>query len=758
MSSMYNLNIERALLSAILFEPYKEEIVGLFVRLKTSDFYLPFHQHFFTACRELEIEGKPIDDEFIKSKLSKSNEYDEVGMLDVMSATPISNTTAYANDLISLSQKRSLAMIASNITHELVENHASPLELIDDTIRRIEMVAENGTINIKRKNIGDMVAKEQEFLCKNWIPIPKGTLSMFTAPGGTGKALCNNEKVLTTTGWVPMGEITLKHKVIGSDGTPKNIEGIFQQGKRDIYKVTFIDGTSVMCDLDHLWTVSDRKNDNGWRVLTTREIVENGVVSREKYDKRYGTFQKEWRYGIPFCSENQFGSNDNIKIHPYLMGVILGDGCITKSNITISNKSRTLLESLSVLLPEGDTITILKYENGAWYASIKTKTNSNSKSSVALYLEDIGLLGLKSEEKFIPMEYFTADLEYRKLLVQGLIDTDGYIKDGQLDEYSTSSKLLADGFLEIGRSIGMQLSIKERVGKYKKNKEYTSCKINYRIRERFRNAYSKSIVSIGYSHNNDATCIKINAHDSLFVTAGYNLTHNTWLVLQLATRLAQEDKNAKIFLWLSEDPDGTVRDRHDAIQEKILHLYGADNINAQIDVSTDDPLLLLDTNGGSVKLSSKFYAMKRELREYDIIVIDPLLAFYGGDENNNSQARIFMQPFLNWCRREGKTIIFLHHSKKGDSNGVSRSRGAGAIIDAVRCVYDMEHITVRKNDKQIPDLTKMGMRRFTLTKDNYGAARFTDGFTFDREITPKKGALAVEVEYVDDNIDMPHIV
>jgi hypothetical protein len=70
----------------------------------------------------------------------------------------------------------------------------------------------------------------------------------------------------------------------------------------------------------------------------------------------------------------------------------------------------------------------------------------------------------------------------------------------------------------------------------------------------------------------------------------------------------------------------------------------------------------------------------------------------------------------------------------------------------------MEHITVRKDDKQVPDISKLGMRRFTLTKDNYGAARYTDSFTFDREITPRKGAQVIEVEYEDAmTLDMPRI-
>ena len=417
MDSMYNLNIERALLSSILFDPQDDAVQGLYSRLSSSDFYLPFHKAFFSACSELQREEKPVEEEFIRTLLIKNNMFDEVGMMDIMSSTPISNINAYVNNFVSMSQKRSLMMIATEMKKELIEGDAAPLEVIDNTIKRVERVAENGSIVIKRQCISSIQEKEPEFFCKTWMPIPKGTTSMVVAPGGTGK---------------------------------------------------------------------------------------------------------------------------------------------------------------------------------------------------------------------------------------------------------------------------------------------------------------------------------------------------TWFVLQLAMRIAQEDRNSKIFLWLSEDPEGIVRNRYDAIKNKIL--IGKYDIDAQIDISTEDPLLLLETQGKTAKLSSKFYAMKRELREYDVIVIDPLLAFYGGDENDNSQARVFMQPFLNWARHENKSIIFLHHSKKGEATGASKARGAGAIVDAVRCVYDMEKITVRKSEKQVADPSQLQHRRFTLTKDNYGAAKYTDGFTFTREITPQSSARVIEISYEDaESYDMPTI-
>jgi len=232
-------------------------------------------------------------------------------------------------------------------------------------------------------------------------------------------------------------------------------------------------------------------------------------------------------------------------------------------------------------------------------------------------------------------------------------------------------------------------------------------------------------------------------------------TGKTWLTLQLAIRMAREDAGRKIFLWLSEDPEGIVRSRYDAIISKIL-IGQKSTEDTQITISTADPVLLLENHGRTAALSPKFYALRRELREYDVIVIDPLLAFFGGDENDNSQARIFMQPFLNWARSENKSIVFVHHSKKGDGDGMSRARGAGALVDAVRCVYDMQKIYVTRNGTKQIDPALAHMREITLTKDNYGAARHLEGFSVRREITPKGGAREIEVTYEEaKSADMP---
>ncbi len=140
---MYNLNIERAVLSAIIFDPQIfEEIAS---KLQPHDFYLPFHQHLFGAMEELTREDKPIDEEFLKSKLNATNNYNEVALLDILSANPISNTNAYLGEIKSRSSKRALATLATTIKKVTVEDDLPVEEVMNLVEKKLYEITQNST-------------------------------------------------------------------------------------------------------------------------------------------------------------------------------------------------------------------------------------------------------------------------------------------------------------------------------------------------------------------------------------------------------------------------------------------------------------------------------------------------------------------------------------------------------------------------------------------------------------------------------------
>jgi len=138
---MYNLNIERAVLSAIIFDPQIfEEIAS---KLQPHDFYLPFHQHIFSAMEELSREDKPLDEEFLKVKLKSGNNYDEVALLDILSANPISNTDAYLDEIKARSTKRALATLATTIKKVTIEDDLPAEEVMNLVEKKLYEITQN---------------------------------------------------------------------------------------------------------------------------------------------------------------------------------------------------------------------------------------------------------------------------------------------------------------------------------------------------------------------------------------------------------------------------------------------------------------------------------------------------------------------------------------------------------------------------------------------------------------------------------------
>jgi replicative DNA helicase len=211
-------------------------------------------------------------------------------------------------------------------------------------------------------------------------------------------------------------------------------------------------------------------------------------------------------------------------------------------------------------------------------------------------------------------------------------------------------------------------------------------------------------------------------------------TGKTWLVVQLALRFILENPNKKVFLWLSEDLEAIVKHRMNLICESILSTSLDDRFK-NITITDSSPQTLLEREKGVYKMSYKFEQIKAELNEYDLVVLDPLLAFYGADENDNSQARLFMQPFMNWAKDTNKSIIFLHHSSKATGNdNSSKTRGAGAFVDASRVCYELDK--VYNSDKKTVDLNSLHLRDIKLSKDNYGVIKHLKKFNIQTHITP----------------------
>jgi len=165
--------------------------------------------------------------------------------------------------------------------------------------------------------------------------------SMLWLGMGLGKLQPDSEPILTPSGWKPMGHISVGDFVIGADGKPTEVTGVFPQGECEIVTVTFNDGSWTRCGWDHLWAVTTdkcRHRGKPARVLTTRELVDQGLTSR---NGKNGTMLK---WSVRLVDPVQY-PEVSLPVEPYLLGVILGDGTVTKEGRTTVCTDKEIIDS-----------------------------------------------------------------------------------------------------------------------------------------------------------------------------------------------------------------------------------------------------------------------------------------------------------------------------------------------------------------------------------------------------------------------------
>lgn len=345
---------------------------------------------------------------------------------------------------------------------------------------------------------------------------------------GTGKAQPHGSKVLTPNGWKNIETLMIGDIVLHPRGRRQKVVGFFPQGKKDVYNVIFSDNSRTSCCEDHLWEVytSDskfRKAKN--RVMPLKEIIKNGLTHKNGNNKWY----------IPMVSPSlDFESIEN-NIHPYLLGVLLGDGGLTGNTPRLTSGDAYIVDRISKLIKRYGLKLV---KSGKYDYSISGKRPLKNKLTVEL--RKLGLMGKSSLEKGIPNSYLFQSKKRREELLAGLLDTDGYIEKGKNTiEYSSSSKKLATDVLHLINSLG---------GKGTINKKETKCSPSYRIHFSLPNSVvpfrlprkvknyklhtkyypSRAIVRIEKRKAKEqCVCIKVSEEDGLYITDDFIVTHNT---------------------------------------------------------------------------------------------------------------------------------------------------------------------------------------------------------------------------------------
>lgn len=363
-----------------------------------------------------------------------------------------------------------------------------------------------------------------------------GQHSALIAARGKGKMLPNSTIVYTPNGYKVWKDIHPGDYLYGDNGRPTKVLEEFNHKSKPIYKLTLKDGRTAYAGLEHLWTI---KYGNKLITVDTQWIIENGFGKRTIKGKCHKPI--ECKAFLPINKAIEIPYKE-VSIDPYLLGLILGDGCLGYAN------SKGVLFSSTVK----DQKTYEKLLN----TKIREYKNSNcfiESANIKNKLIELGLYKTKSDNKFIPDIYKYNSKEVRLEILKGLMDTDGSAFSSGI-EYISKSKQLAEDVLWIGRSLGIRGTLNSKFVKYKDEiKEYfrvrfitteTIFKLPRKIEKiKQRNSnYLKNqenyvaITSIEYSHNEDAKCVIVDNDSHLFLMNDFIVTHNSFKVASMATR------------------------------------------------------------------------------------------------------------------------------------------------------------------------------------------------------------------------------
>ena len=350
---------------------------------------------------------------------------------------------------------------------------------------------------------------------------------------GAAKRQPLDAKVMTPDGWSTIGELKKGDFVVGSDGKSNKILDLSPIIDRPVYKIRTEDGRETECDSEHLWTVRKMSNVKEKHVTIDVKQMLDGGYFYNRVDKRYNRQFKEFKYAIETVKPIEFKER-HYSIDPYTLGVILGDGNVTKEWGAVrlyfhKDDEKHYRENLV-----GD-ISETKFDS---------RNTNVGRFGINGLGKDIVKLGLNVNcyYKFIPEQYLFGSVEQRRALLEGLMDTDGTIgttRKRNVASFCSVSENLADGVVDLVRSLGGRAVKKRNIGCLKFNgKDYFRVSMLFTDYKPFRIKRKKNncglskktfsrIVSIKPIGNKLGRCISIKNQDGLYVTDDYLLTHNT---------------------------------------------------------------------------------------------------------------------------------------------------------------------------------------------------------------------------------------
>lgn len=242
---------------------------------------------------------------------------------------------------------------------------------------------------------------------------------------------------------VEIEKVIVGDKLLGPDGKPRVVQRLFR-GTAPMYTVIPVKGDRFTVTGDHLLTLAE----TGIHEAPLKDVR---VLDWLAWSKNAKHLHKLIR--SPIIDD---WDEPELPIDPYLLGVLIGDGSMSKGSVKVHTPDKEIHDECFRLAESHSVLATLRSPEARCDTISLTGGQRGSPGSNRV-MNEIRLMGLNvtSERKFIPLKYKRGSVRQRLELLAGLIDTDGHLSKGVCYDWISASEELANDVAFLSRSLGL---------------------------------------------------------------------------------------------------------------------------------------------------------------------------------------------------------------------------------------------------------------------------------------------------------------
>jgi replicative DNA helicase len=590
----------------------KDAIADVVEVVRGTDFYRPAHETIYEAILDLYGRGEPADPVTVAAELQKGGEIGRVGgapyLHTLVSSVPTAaNAGFYAEIVRERAILRRLVEAGTRIVQMGYGGDGETDDIVDRAQAEVYAVTERRTaedymplsdimegaldeIEAIGSRGGEMIGVPTGFTDLDNLTngLHPGQMIIIAARPAIGKALALDTPLPTPTGWTTMGDVQVGDLLIGADGKPTRVVAATEvMHGRTCYEVEFSDGTVIVADAEHQWETTTRaRRRNPAPSTRTRlwsaESVERAALihagsSGTAVISASGAQRGTYVRSVPAYSRKEVLTEVVKRVERAVASSAdrSSDGIVTTEQIAKTLRCPTADRRLNhsvklakaIELPARD-LPLPPYTLGVWLGDGHSRDERPRHcrqchahhGTVPAILRSLGVWG----NKHIPREYLRASIEQRRALLAGLLDTDGYVNTDGVVQFAVTSRMLAEGVLELVHSLGYRarMTTKQVNGRTPETSTsycvtFTPGEPVFRLQRKLarqrpgQGPRSRMIVDVRPMESVPVRCVQVDSSDHLYLAGrSFIPTHNSTVGLDIARAASIKNQMASVIFSL----------------------------------------------------------------------------------------------------------------------------------------------------------------------------------------------------------------